>query len=150
MTTYRTRTRQVTAVQWRGDNEGEITDFFPDAQFVWEGDSVIVHDPTVGYLPLEKYHWAVRSVGTGFVTIYDPRMFDGAFELDDGAPSEPSNVLHVEMLPGPEAALPDWVNKAGWAQYLIQTVRCGNGHILCLFSLPVEVAAARARGELIA
>lgn len=78
MTTYQTKPQTVEAVQWRGDNESEITAFFGGASFLWSGPMVFV-TTALGRASMTKGDWAVRSI-EGFAGIYSDPEFQLRFE----------------------------------------------------------------------
>lgn len=84
MTRYRTKPQTVEAVQWRGDNEAEVIDFFdPATRYVWDGEWVTVYTYRSGGRPVDVHllghgYWIVRQDGKE--SVYDNEQFEKHFD----------------------------------------------------------------------
>jgi len=77
------RTKQITveAVQWRGDNEGEMIAFFPEGtRFVWRGSGVDAHTEGDMIYALPNGGWVVRRTGEEELGLYTDEYFHYQFE----------------------------------------------------------------------
>ncbi|MFA5898842.1 MAG: hypothetical protein WC829_06980 [Hyphomicrobium sp.] len=78
----RTKPIIVEAVQWRGDNEGELIRFFPEGtRFVWRGARVVVFTPTDMWssVNISRDWWAVKYPDS--LISVPPEYFQKRFDI---------------------------------------------------------------------